>query len=323
MLLKPAARLACTVVLFAATALATTVTVTTPTNNTAVSTPAKFVASASSPNGVSSMAIFVDGTRVFFQWTNSSITAYLWLSPGRHNILVQATDNANVSGSSSLSVRSNKASGTVADIDDWDGWEHCTEASCAGGGGTSITWTAANQTSPSLSGASSRQFYLGGSGSYSNALWWKFVGGSSTAKNFLYDVWVYVQQPTLPQALEFDVNQSFSQVRWVFGTECNFKGSGKWDVWDGGAGRWVPTSVDCPPFPANTWVHVQWEVYRTGPYVHYTSVTINGVKHPVGIELGRQPYWTGSDIDVAVQLDGDSQQDPYSIWVDKVSLTAW
>jgi hypothetical protein len=53
------------------------------------------------------------------------------------------------------------------------------------------------------------------------------------------------------------------------------------------------------------------------------SVSINGSKKPVNLQLGRQPYWTGSDIDVAVQLDGNFQQDPYSIWVDNVSLTAW
>ena len=69
--------------------------------------------------------------------------------------------------------------------------------------------------------------------------------------------------------------------------------------------------------------HVVWSVYRTGKFVHYVSVTINGHQHGVNLQFGNQPNWDGSDIDVSVQLDGDFQQSPYSVWIDRMNLTAW
>jgi len=298
------------------------VTLNTPTNYAFTQAPAKVVASAYSPNGMSSMAVFVDNIRVYFQW-GDTISTNLWLSPGSHNIQVQATDNTNQTGSSpTVRVYSLASRGTVGKIEELDPWQSCTDAGCAGGQGTSTTFTAPYQTTPSRDG-SSRQFYLGGTGQYSNSYWYKFVGGSSTATNFTYDLYPRVDNPVAPQALEFDVNQSFSGKRWIFGTQCNFKGSGKWDVWDGGAGKWVPTKLACKQWKANTWVHIVWSVQRVGDTVRYTSIAIDGVTNSINMQLPRQPSWVGSDIDIAVQLDGDSNQTPYNVWVDSVQLTAW
>jgi hypothetical protein len=307
--------------IFTAAAFAqVSVTVTSPTNNSRSQSPLKVVASAYSPNGISSMSIFVDSVRVYFQW-GDSFTAYLWLKPGWQNMTVQGTDVANNTGVQTLRVFSSSGSGEVSGIEDTT-WQGCTAADCAGGQGTSTTYTAAYQTTPSLDG-SSRQFNLGGTGRYSNAYWYNFVGGSNTATNFVYDLWAQVDNAAAPQALEFDVNQSFDQKRWVFGTQCNFKGSGKWEVWDGGNGAWVPTSIPCTQWPSNSWVHVQWTVVRVRDSVRYVKLTLNGRDYPVDITLGRQPYWAGSDVDVAVQLDGDANQTGYNIWIDRVKLRAW
>ncbi len=198
---------------------AVTVSVSSPANNYSGASPIRMIASATSSNGMSSMAIFVDGTRIYFNW-GSSLTAYVWMTAGTHTVLVQGTDNTGLSGSKQLSLTATTSGGTVSNIDDWAGWQNCTAANCAGGNGTSTTWTAANQSSPSRDGAS-REFYLGGTPGYSNAYWYKLVGGSASVTNFTYDFWFYVDKPKVPQAVEFDVNQSFSQKRWVFGTECN------------------------------------------------------------------------------------------------------
>jgi len=40
-----------------------------------------------------------------------------------------------------------------------------------------------------------------------------------------------VDNPNALQALEFDINQTFGGNRWVWGSECNFNGSGKCAVW--------------------------------------------------------------------------------------------
>src|SRR4051812_37958957 len=125
------------------------VTLNTPTNNSWAGGPAKVVASAYSPNGMSSMAVFVDNKRVYFQW-GDSMTTYLWISNGWHTIQVQGTDVTNQTGSQSARVYSLSGKGTVSKLEDSDLWQNCTEANCAGGEGTSTTFTAPYQTSPSL-----------------------------------------------------------------------------------------------------------------------------------------------------------------------------
>jgi hypothetical protein len=132
-----------------------------------------------------------------------------------------------------------------------------------------------------------------------------------------------IDHPNASQGLEFDVNQTFDNRRWVYGTECNFKGSGKWDVWDGLQNKWNPTPVDCKPFPANTWIHLAWQFERVGEQVHYISLSINDQTFPLDLYYQSQPDWTIEGIDVAFQMDGDSLQDPYTVWLDKVNLTTW
>ena len=83
--------------------------------------------------------------------------------------------------------------------------------------------------------------------------------------NFVYDLYFYIDNPTAPQALEFDVNQGYddtsgagSPQRWTWGSECNFKGETppQWDIWDDANGVWKPTGFPCGPFQANTWNHL-------------------------------------------------------------------
>jgi hypothetical protein len=218
---------------------------------------------------------------------------------------------------------------TYAAIQSMSGWVWCSRRTssgypCAAGRGNAVSWIAQHQSKPSLSGNAS-QYYLGGATVYSNALWWKQLGANPNLTHFTYDFWVFLPDTQAPEALEFDVNQSFNNTRWVFGTECNFAGTGKWDVWDGTGkfGRWVPSNVACPRLPANHWVHFTWEFERSGNKVHYIALTRDGNRQPVDMWLAAQQNWKAYEISVAVQLDGNFRQQPYSIYVDKMSLTAW
>jgi len=179
-----------------------------------------------------------------------------------------------------------------------------------------------NWTTPSLSGESA-QFTLGGPTQYSDALWWEQLTPDATHSHFRYDLWVYVSDPSLPEALEFDVNQSLNNTRYIFGTECSFKNSKRWDVWDGSTGRWIPSSAICDPFPANTWSHIVWNFERVNGQVHYIDVTVNDNTQTVNMYLSPLANVNASEINVAIQLDGDYQQDPFSMWVDKATLTHW
>ena len=157
-------------------------------------------------------------------------------------------------------------------------------------------------------------FDVSGSKGYENVLWTKYFASGSNVSHFTYDMYVMVDDPTRPQALEFDVNQNFGNNRWVFGTECNFKDHKTWDVWDGKTG-WVATKVPCAPatFPANTWTHLVWQFERVGNQVHYVSLTVGTQTYNVDMYQNFEAGWVMQDIDVAFQMDIDSSADPYSV----------
>lgn len=89
---------------FAATAFAG-VTVTTPTNNTSVTTPTTFVAHATSTcsRGVASMGIYVDD-QLLYVVNSSSMNTSLRMSLGQHYVVVQDWDNCGRSAKTPLNL---------------------------------------------------------------------------------------------------------------------------------------------------------------------------------------------------------------------------
>jgi hypothetical protein len=77
------------------------------------------------------------------------------------------------------------------------------------------------------------------------------------------------------------------------------------------------------PFPANTWIHLVWNVERAGSQVHYISLTVGDQTYNVDTYYPNQPAWTLEEIDVAFQMDGNYEQEPYNVWLDEVKLTAY
>jgi len=282
-----------------------------PASGSIVTSPTHFVASASSAYPITAIRVYVDNTSVLL--TGNPLDAYIWMSTGNHYVVVQAWDSTGAvfKAPLNLTVAPSSVNG-VGKIEDMKGWQWCTATlnglPCASGLGNAISWMAPYQTSHSLDG-SSAQFFIGGSTGYSNALWWKSLGGGTSPTHFQYDFWVYIKNPGVSQALEFDANQSFNGVRWVFGTECDFKDTKKWNVWDGGTGRWVATSLNCVVFTANSWNHFVWNFERVSSQVHYISLVINGVTYPVNVYLGAEKAYNADDINVAFQMDGDYRQD--------------
>lgn len=304
------------------------ITIQTPINNQSVHAPTHFVMSVTPSNSnstVRTIYVYVDGTMIYNLMNQSQVDMYLWLKKGTHNIVAKAQDSAGVSYSQSLRVNVTSL-GSLGKIEQMAGWQWCTRtlngSVCAAGAGDALSWQAQYQTSPSLDG-SSTEFFLGGSTGYSNALWWKSLGGGNKVTHFRYDFWLYIDNPSVAQSLEFDMNQSFGGHRWVFGTQCDFKDSKKWDLWDSGANKWQPSSVPCKPFAANKWNHIVWNFERVGTKVHYISLQLNGATIPFNAYWNYQANYGLSDINVAFQMDGDYQQDDYHVWLDKMTVTAW
>ncbi len=209
-------------------------------------------------------------------------------------------------------------------IEQMSGWTSCDVCSGAGGAGsTTVHWQAQFQATPSLSGASS-EFYFGGPTKYSSALWWKQLGALPTASHFTYDLQFYIADITSPQAVEFDVNQSLNGKKYVFGTECDLRGTykGYWRVYDAKL-HWQNTGVACEGITASKWHHLTWELQRTSAgQTNFIAVTVDGVRRVVN------RYYTpetssAKELNVAVQTDGDQYATPFSLWVDDITLTAW
>lgn len=305
--------------------------VSTPSNGATVNSPVHLVAGASFTGAIDHMRVYVDGQPNYFTYF-TTMDALLWMDPGQHNVLILATDRSgnNFSNTFNVNVAGDQTRDFTA-LQNLPNWEHCSAKFppgnpragqiCAAGLGDAVSQMIPNQSAPSLSGSSAK-FTMGGPSAYSNMLYYKALGGGRNTTHFVYEMSFYIDNPDVVQALEFDVNQSFDNKRWVFGTECNFRDTHRWDVWDGVKG-WQPTSIPCDPFPANTWIHLVWTFERVGDQVHYISLQINDQVHPLDLYFNREYNWTMEDINVAFQMDGDFQQDPFNVWVDNIKLTTF
>src|SRR5690242_7125719 len=110
----------------------------------------------------------------------------------------------------SLALSSYCFAGSYGNLDTTSGWLSCpatmTGQPCASGIGNA-TFAKGLSGVPSMDGVSG-MFTIGGPVRYSNALWWKPLPAVPWAMHFVYDVYFYVKNPSVVQALEFDVNQS-------------------------------------------------------------------------------------------------------------------
>jgi hypothetical protein len=321
-----------------ATAAFAGVTVSSPAAGSTSGSPVHFVASATSTHPVTAMRIYVDNVSVFLN-SASSLNTSVAMSAGTHSVVVQAWDSTGAVFKTPLSVI--VGSGTPAptptptgglpappagavvkaNIDQMTGWESCTVCAGANAAGPVATYSMiANQASPSLDGLAAK-FSISGSTPYSDALWWKQLGGADFATNLKYDVDFYITNPGVAQALEFDNNQSNGAHKFIYGTQCNIK-AGHWDVWGNAAGNWISTGIACSAPTAFQWHHLTWEFQRTATNVVFVGFTYDGVTHYVN----RSYPARGSgvhEMNVAFQMDGDFAMHAYSTWLDKVTLTYW
>lgn len=333
-------RISVFILLFISTASFAGVNITSPANGSGVGAPIHVTASASPNSGrvISSMAIYLDNVLVqtkYANWVDTSIAS----GAGWHTVLVKSWDNyggiyqsssaVNVGGQASTPPTTVPAAGagTLWNIDQLGGWLSCSV--CAGAGGTGPSAAIGlkqNVASPSLDGRSA-QFWIGGSTPYSDALWWYKVMYDSAANNnahhFVYDFYFYTNDPTAAQAIEFDVNQFVAGRSLIYGSQCSYRGTGAWEIWDNPNSRWVSTGIRCPALAAYQWQHVVLEVERTSDNkLRYVALTLNGAKHYLNwYNSSTATSWKG--ITVNYQMDGNYRQQNYSTWVDKMSLTYW
>ena len=70
------------------------------------------------------------------------------------------------------------------------------------------------------------------------------------------------------------------------------------------------------------WHHLTWEFKRTATNVIFVGFTYDGVTHYVNRSYPARASGV-HELNVAFQMDGDSQMHAYSTWLDRVTLTYW
>jgi Putative Ig domain len=195
-------------------------------------------------------------------------------------------------------------------------------------------WMAQKVSSPSMSG-NAAQFNVGGSTPYSDALFNNHLIGPGSSQNmpdsnntivptlhnFTYDVYFYGDNLGLSQALEFDINQFFDDMGFIWGHECRIASGNEWDVWDNQNAKWTPTGIPCNP-NSNAWNHLTIQVQRnSSDELVYQSITLNGVTSNLNWTFphGSTPNWYGLTINY--QMDGNYQQDSYNVYLDNLTFS--
>ena len=301
-------------------------TISVPGEGATVNSPATVVATAAAPDPLYWMRVYVDGLAVYYSFT-PNINQYIWMSTGPHTIEVVAEDEAGYIATATTHVNVAMVMPGVSGIQNLTDWQSCSAAlttglTCAAGLGTAESELIHGQSSPSLDGAAA-EFTMAGAHAYSNELYWAPLGGGSSVSHFTYDLYFYVDNGDAPQSLEFDVNQAFGGTRWTWGSQCDFDQTHRWDIWDPLHGIWVPTDVPCNHFPSKTWIHLTWNLERVGNQVHYMTLNVADQEYNVDTYYTAQPNWYQEEIDVAFQLDGNYEQQPYNVWLDEVTLNGY
>jgi hypothetical protein len=302
-------------------------TVSSPKTGASVQSPAQLVVDAQSSSPIYNTRVYVDNVPVFFTFLGT-INNSLWMANGHHMIDVVSEDQSGYISTESVPVNVTGQGPGLTQIQNQPGWINCssvlaTGAVCAAGLGVAKSDLIQNQTSPTVNGGTSSKFSLqGGTHPYSNALYWIPLGGGDNVKHFVYDLYFYTDVGDASQALEFDVNQTFGGTRWTWGSECNFDADQKWDIWNDAGNVWVPTNAPCTHFPSNTWIHIIWTLERVGNQVHYISLQVNDQTYDLDTYYTAQSNWYADEIDIAFQMDGNWEQEPYNVWLDNVTLNA-
>jgi hypothetical protein len=260
------------------------VTVTSPSNGAQVQSPVHFVATAQSPDcskGIAAMGIYTAPYQLAYTVNGSKLDTYLTLSAGTYNTVVQEWDNCGWSASTPVTITVGSGGGggggTFSNLQSsswWNGYALLPPSynicdTCLPGGPLATWGTTQGIKSPALSSGGSMKFDIGGTLAFSDILWnvkfTKYLPDQSkvpTFTSFTYDVWFYGTNLETSQALEFDINQFFNGMSFIWGHECRIAGGHEWDTWDNINMHWVKSGIACNPI-SNAWNHLIIQAQRT------------------------------------------------------------
>lgn len=181
---------------------------------------------------------------------------------------------------------------------------------------------------PSLDGKA-REFAM----SYTDKAGVRFsltFGHNSSVTHFVYDTWVYIDDPKQLANLEMDMNQVMSNGKTViYGFQCsNYSHSWEYAYVANGGPHWHATSISCSPeqWTAYKWHHVQIAEHRNSSGdVTYDWVNFDGKYSTVnkGGFSALSLHWTAGDLNLNFQLDGATSRGTVTMFADKLVIYYW
>jgi hypothetical protein len=329
------------------------VTVTSPTKGATVTSPVKFSATGASPackKGVASIALYTAPGVLAYETKGAKLSTSLSLSAGTYNTSIKEVDNCGWSASVAVPITVSGGGSppppagppqTFSNLQQstWTGYALLPPAfsicsSCTSAGPQLLwSWTP-DISSPSLSGSATATYYGAGSKQWADVLWNNHLIGNfssqglpdpdkklvPTLHSFTYDVYFWVSDTTLSQAMEFDINQFVGGKSYIWGHECRIDGGNEWDTWSNQKKHWVPSGIACNPV-SNAWNHLTIQVERTSDDgMLFKSITLNGnVGNVNRSDTPTKTSWYG--VTINYQLDGDREQQPYTVYLDNFTFT--
>jgi hypothetical protein len=213
----------------------------------------------------------------------------------------------------------------VRDIDQAS-WLTC--GNCGNTGATGATAAYSATLSPvSEDGASTRFSILPGTKPYTNGYWWQErpdVPSASTEFVYEFDAMISSTDQAAPQAIEWEVQKTYDGFVYNMGWQDNYQ-NGELRTFDYGLKRWDDSGVAAVKLEPDVWhrIVVENHVDLASHRVFHDAITVDGTRHALAVS--HAAVFTGSTrqrTTNAFQLDSNFKAQPFSVYVDKMRVTA-
>jgi hypothetical protein len=197
----------------------------------------------------------------------------------------------------------------------------------------SPSWVKANVGLPSIDGKSLRCSITGGT-PYSNVHCYRNLLPEPATSVFTFTLSFWISpmttcsnqpNPSIVQALEFTMNKWHQFKRYEFALQWQNVGDGapQWRYWNPHqTEQWVsinPPITQC--LQSEQWHTLTMEGEIRNGQVHYSGFKINQNVYSLEVTVPHVDATGESDrLAVAIQLDGNSTESPYDVFVDSVSF---
>lgn len=313
---------------------AQSVTIVSPVGGATTTSPVRVVANFSNTGPISATVVLVDGIVVRQDGGVTPLDLTIPISPGNHQITVEAVGDggAEISASQAVNIgaatvtmaraasstTSTSTSGTLtySKIEEKSGWYTSPDQ-----GNPVCSSKPALVNTPSLDGISG-EFYLGPKGQYNNCLWPILLGKSTTATHFQLDVHYRLSNPAYPQGVEFSSNKHIGTKWYKFSVQCSYN-KGVFSMYDPVQAKWVPTSVACKRPTAGQWDHLIVNSQIANGKAVFQSIVFNGVTHTINQSFSPLTKSSSYNFGVHFQMDGNRSGNAYHAWVDQFTYKAW